>query len=525
MMKIIKISVYLSLIIAILGQAQVVYEPLDQSVYSFLQRMYVRGLHTENLEVTPLSRSKIAECLQVIQRGDSLLSVLDKQELAFYSKDFAYELQSHSSGNTVIESSWHLFRYSDSTMSLVLDPMLGVNINRRGYHRFSGAKLYGQFGDMVGYTFHFTENAESGDRINDNRTNASATGINIVRRIGNSIEYSDIRATIGTKWKWGSIAMGKDYVNWGMGQRSKLILSSKAPSFPFIRLDINPTDWLRFYYFHGWLQSDVLDSSRTYSSRISTMPRNIYREKYIAAHLVSLTPMKDLNFSFGESIVYSDISPNLLFLNPLLFYRAVDHYLTTKEIGDGNNSQIFFNADYRAFNMLELYGSLFIDEISTDAIFNDAKARNQLGYTLGFMLTSPFQTDVTITAEYTRMLPWVYSNFIQTQTYESDGYLLGNYIGQNADQIYLKLEYRVLPQARVSLFYDYVRKGGLEDIHFQYELPSPHFLYGTVTRNTQYGIDIFYEPYHDLRLSVQGIYDTQNKDKHRVVLQGAYGLF
>jgi hypothetical protein len=517
----------MSLIIAILGQAQVIYEPLDQSVYTFLQRMYVRGLHTENLEVTPLSRTKIAECLQVIQRGDSLLNVLDKQELAFYAKDFASELQLLSNGNTEIESSWHLYRYSDSTMSLVLDPMLGLNINRRGYHRFSGAKLYGQFEDIIGYTFHFIENAESGDRINDSRTNTPATGINIYRRLSNSIEYSDIRATIGVNWRWGNFAMGKDYLNWGMGQRSKLILSSKAPSFPFIRLDINPTEWLRFYYFHGWLQSDVLDSSRTYDSRMpaGTMRRNIYREKYIAAHLVSLTPMKDLNFSFGESIIYSDISPNLLFLNPLLFYRSVDHYLTTKEIGDGNNSQIFFNADYRTLNMLELYGSLFIDEISTSAIFNDAKARNQLGYTLGLILNSPFRTDLTLTAEYTRILPWVYSNFVQTQTYESDGYLLGHYIGQNADQVYLKLEYRVLPQAKVSFFYDYVRKGGLADIHFQYELPSQHFLYGTVTRNTQYGIDIFYEPYHDVRFGVQGIFDTQNIDKHRVVLQAAYGLF
>ena len=517
---------YLSLIIVILGQAQVVYEPLDQSVYSFLQRMYIRGLHTENLEVVPLSWSKIAKCLQVIQRGDSLLSALDKQELDFYLRDFAYELQPQLNGNTEVESSWHLFRYSDTTMSLVLDPMLGVNINRRGYHRFSGVKLYGQFGDMVGYTFHFTENAESGDRSNDVQTNTSATGINIVRRIGNSIEYSDIRATIGTKWKWGSFAMGKDYVNWGMGQRSRLILSSKAPSFPFIRLDINPTEWLRFYYLHAKLQSNVLDSLRSYDSKIPTMRRSIYREKYLAAHLVSLSLTKSLNVSFGESIIYSDISPNLLFLNPLLFYRSVDHYLMThNDNGAGNNSQIFMNADFRTLNTLELYGSLFIDEISTDAIFNDAKARNQLGYTLGLILTSPFQTDVTLTAEYTRMLPWVYSHYIQTQTYESDGYLLGHYIGQNADQIYLKLEYRVLPQARVSLFYDYVRKGGLEDIHFQYELPSPHFLYGTVTRNTQYGIDIIYEPYHDLRLSVQGIYDTQNKDKHRVVLQGAYGLF
>ena len=61
-------------------QAQIVYEPLDQSIYSFLQRMYARGLHPENLEVTPISRIKIAECLNKILQSDSILNIKEEKD-------------------------------------------------------------------------------------------------------------------------------------------------------------------------------------------------------------------------------------------------------------------------------------------------------------------------------------------------------------------------------------------------------------------------------------------------------------
>jgi len=517
----------LSLVLVILGQAQVVYEPLDQSIYAFLQRTYVRGLHNENLEVIPLDRTRIAECLYRIRQSDSELSANDKEELEFYERDLFHELRALRIVHEKDSNTWHLYQYADTILYLTLDPILGANIKKNAVHRFSGAKLYGQLGNVIGYTFHFTENAEFGTRIDKSKKNIPSTGINLYSQPNiNSIEYSDIRAAIGVKWGWGCFSLGKDYINWGMGQRSKLILSSKAPSFPFLRLDLRPTEWLRFYYLHGWLQSDVLDSISTYDAKIPSKKRNIFRPKYIAAHFVSVSLLKNLNISFGESIIYSDMPPNLLFLNPILFYRAVDHYLTTNSNNDdGNNSQIFLNADFRVFNSLELFGSLFIDEIRTTAIFNEDKSRNQLGYSLGIIYNSQLLSDATFTAEYTRILPWVYSHYIQTQTYESDGYLLGHYIGQNSDQIYLKVDYRIISQLQIGFFYDYIRKGGLEDIHFQYVLPSLPFLYGTVTRNTIYGMNLLYEPIHDMRFGVQGFYENKDNEKYGVELQVSYGLF
>jgi hypothetical protein len=338
----------LSLTFISIGQTQVVYVPLDQSVYSFLQRTYTRGFHSLNAEVVPYSTKQIAAALKEIQQKDSLLSENEKKELSFYAAAFKDELMPIDS-LWKIDDRWNLSNYHSANFNLTLNPVAGVIIGNGLYHKYYGAVFAGDIGNTVGFNFRFHDNAESGDNIDVDKRNTPETGINIVRRPDpKTIEYSDITATLGVRWGWGTFSLGKDYIHWGMGTRGKLILSSKAPSFPFIRLDLFPTEWLRFYYLHGWLESDVIDSLRSYSTLLAHAPRNIYREKYIAAHLVSLSITRNLNVSFGESIVYSDGTPNFMFLNPLLFYRAVDHYLSRNgTLGDGNNSQFFGNIDYR----------------------------------------------------------------------------------------------------------------------------------------------------------------------------------
>jgi hypothetical protein len=497
---------------------------LDQSVYGFLQRTYVRGFHSLNGEVVPYSKMQVAGALEEIRKTDSLLSPDEREELAFHRTAFKDELQKIDS-TFKIDERWNLVNYHSQDLALELNPVVGLTAGNGFRHTYTGAALSGELGNTVGFNFRFHDNGETGDNIDIQKKDTPETGVNIVSRPDpKTIQYSDITATIGISWRWGAFSIGKDYINWGMGNRGKLILSSKAPSFPFLRLDLHPTDWLRFYYLHGWLQSDVLDSIRTYSSRLANQPRNIYREKYIAAHLVSVSITRDLTVSFGESIIYSDITPNIMFLNPLLFYRAIDHYLTRDHLGDGNNSQFFGNIDYRVLHNTQVYGTLFIDEINTDAILNAAKARNQLGFTVGTRTEMLAKYGVSLNAEYTRILPWVYSNFVQTQVYESSGYLLGDYIGQNADQIYGEIIYRPTYNSSVQVYYDYVRKGGLTNIEHQYELPSMPFLYGNVDRRTVYGFSGQYEVYYDLKVRVFGEYSSQRAEKVLGGIALSYGL-
>ena len=110
------------------------------------------------------------------------------------------------------------------------------------------------------------------------------------------MDYSEIHTTISADWKWGNFTVGKDFLEWGYGESGKLVLSDKAPSFPFVRLDIYPVPWLRFNYFHGWLTSKVIDSSNIYTTSVEGISRLSYRDKYIASHTLTITPLDGFGY-------------------------------------------------------------------------------------------------------------------------------------------------------------------------------------------------------------------------------------
>jgi hypothetical protein len=107
-------------------------------------------------------------------------------------------------------------------------------------------------------------------------------------------------------------------------------------------------------------------------------------------------------------------------------------------------------------------------------------------------------TAFDILVEYTRIMPWVYSNFVQTQTYENDGEYLGHYLGDNSDQLFINLHWRFSSTLQVQAYLDYTRKGGHANIERQYELPSLPFLYGEVTYHVIQGVSFEYFMYRDL---------------------------
>ncbi|MFN3695740.1 MAG: capsule assembly Wzi family protein, partial [Ignavibacterium sp.] len=265
-------------------------------------------------------------------------------------------------------------------------------------------------------------------------------------------------------------------MEWGYGESGLLVLSQKAPSFPFIRLDVNPVEWLNFNYFHGFLASDVIDSNATYFHETGG-ERIVYREKYIASHTLSVKPTKGLTLSLGESIVYAD-KFEFSYLFPLIFFRVNDHHLSRQINEAGSNSQFFFSVSSgNHLKNTHLYGSLFIDELTITNIFDKEKQRNQFGYSLGTSLTDLVFDNLTLTLEYTRIFPFVYEHYIQTTTYQNASYNLGHWMGSNGDLIYASINYRFLRGLQATLWTQYIRKGDKGNAYLQYQTqPPPPFL-------------------------------------------------
>ena len=110
--------------------------------------------------------------------------------------------------------------------------------------------------------------------------------------------------------------------------------------------------------------------------------------------------------------------------------------------------------------------------------------------------------NLTITTEYTRINPYVYGHHDPAQTYTSSSYLLGHWMGQNADLIYVEFNYRFLRGLQASIWGEYIRKGS-SDYSGQYGDHQPPFLFGLKNYYTYLGLGAKYELIHDLNFEAK----------------------
>lgn len=516
-------KIFLFVVLNSLMFSQVVYEPLHRDVYSFLARLSQKSIIEFNDQIRPVSRKYIAQKLFEVSHRSEDLTSLEKEELEFYSKDYyqEFEFQKNITSDSLDISflsydkaeRLRLFSFNSDLFKLNVSPILGLKIGSRDSekltHFWNGIYTYGYLNDYLGFSFDFRDNSESGKTIDKLKQFTPVTGVEAKSSVTvpnyspNKMEYSEVKAVIATDWDWGSIAVGKDFMEWGYGESGLLVLSQKAPSFGFIRLDIHPVDWLRFNYMHGWLSSGVLDSNSIFYNQARGISFS-FIDKFIASHTLMITPLKGLDISLGESIIY-DEELEFLYLMPIMFFRLADHQLSRQLNAAGGNAQLFFGVSSRGhLPNTHLYGTLFIDEITISGLFDSYKQRNQLGFTLGGSITDLPIENLTAKIEYTKIYPFVYRHYIQTTDYQSARYSLGHWMGHNSDLIYGSLNYRILRGLQATVWGQYIRKGEDGNVQQQYNIqPQPPFLFGSRKNYSYIGAEIKYEYTHDLFAKLQ----------------------
>jgi len=511
-------KIFLLLALSSFAFAQVVYEPLHRDVYKFLSRLSQKSIIVFDDQVRPVSRKYIAQKLIEASEKSYELTSLEKEELEFYSKDFKFEFDIIN--NIKIDSSQlrivgydagdrlRLFSYRNNFFSLNLSPILGYKAgsrdNEKLTHFWNGLYTYGYIDKYIGYSFDFRDNTETGNTIDKTKEFTPVTGVEAKSSLTapnyalDKMEYSESRAVLATDWSWGSFAVGKDFLEWGYSESGLLILSQKPPSYGFIRLDVKPVDWLKFNYAHGWLSSSVIDSNSIFYNSAGTISYS-FIDKFIATHSLIITPVSGLDVSIGESIIY-DEEIEFLYLVPIMFFRLADYLISEQSNDAGGNAQFFLGVSSKGqIKNTHLYGTLFIDEISLNGLFDPETQRYQLGFTLGGSITDlPFE-NLTAKIEYTKIYPSVYEHYIQTSDYKSSDYMLGHWMGQNGDLIYASLNYRILRGLQATVWGQYIRKGDDVNIQQQYNAkPQPPFLFGLRKNYGYLGAEIKYEYTHEL---------------------------
>lgn len=440
---------------------------VNAGVYEFLDELASMQVIELNSAVKPYSRLYIANKLDAAEQKREGLNSRQQKELDFYLLDFGKERgrggeeekgrvgeeEKRRMGEDV-KGRWFwgkraiddqnkirrdLFYYKDSLFSLTINPILGGEVFFNSDGRATYARNFGEARAYVGKWGFYASLRDNHEKPLLGRPQY------LTKREGGHVkgatDWSEMQAGITRSWSWGSAGFVKDRQQWGTNYNGANIFGGNNPTFFAFKLNLKPVRWFEFNYFHGWLNSMVTDSSRSYwvSNSYGLDYREVYHKKYIAANMFTFTPVRNLNISAGNSIVYTDRHFSPVYMFPLFFYKSVDHSLTSGV--DNMNSQTFIDISSRNIRNLHLYATLFIDELSV-ARFTRDDEWNFFSWKAGFRLSNMPVQNLSFTTEFTYSYPLSYQHYVPTLTYETQNFNLGHYLRDNSKEWYFALEYK-----------------------------------------------------------------------------------
>jgi hypothetical protein len=443
------------------------------TIYDYLDELANMGVIELNSAVKPYSYKLIGEKLKEAETKQELLTKRQQKDLAFFLKDYnkLYDTDGHANFfgkefSKDYDSSKHLkkrldaFYYKDSLFMFTLNPILGYssssNKNGTAWHRWGGAEVNATIGKHFGFYFSLRDNSVKNILIGPTYLTQDQGG-NLKPGSTNMADYDEARGGMTYGWKWGSISLIKDNFAWGNNYNGANIFSGRQPSFAYLNYKLKPAKWFEYNYIHGSLISGILDSSRTYGMGSSL--RQDFIPKYMAANLATIRFTKKLFVSVGNSIVYADKYIQPIYLIPFMFYPSADH--TQNGAGSnavGENSQMFLDVSCRNIPKTHLYGTVFVDEINLSKIFKPHQQTNFLSFKAGVRFTNIIK-NTAFTFEYTRTNPWVYVHPISSITFASNNYNMGNYLGQNSDELYGGIKIKPLRGLTLDAGLSWARKG------------------------------------------------------------------
>ncbi len=438
----------------------------NEALYEFIDEMAAQHFIQVNHIVKPYSRQQVVKYLNDAEFYYHKMTKRQQKEWEFYKDNIIWHKKdtTHLSNRVdVIQREYGalslapigLFSNSDR-MNFALKPVINgqflSNSNGMIYHRNIGVTM-----DLTVKNWGFYANAQEiaeKERLLTENYLVNERGANY-----KSLDYSDMLGGVTYANDWLSLGLVKDYTEWGTHQNGANIISDRAPSFAHFKMKVKPVDWFEMNYIHGWLVSDVIDSTESYTMS-SGKRRDVMHGKFIAANMFTIYPFKTLGISAGNSMVYSADNAQLQYLNPLMFYKSVDHtYNSTDGAGRnvGQNSQMFFDVSFRGIKKLFVYYTLFVDELKIDRWQHDDE-HNFYSYKTGMKVTQLIP-NMSFGVEYTHTMPITYQHDVTTTTFESNSYNMGHYLRDNADEIFAYVHFRPVKNLRFKFSYTQVRKG------------------------------------------------------------------
>ena len=303
-----------------------------------------------------------------------------------------------------------------------------------------GVRVFGSIDNKITFSSRFTENQVRfpGYMSEFNGGRYVIPNLGFWKRFGtDGIDYFQAAGHFAFKLtKSVTAEFGQDNHFYGNGIRS-LVLSDFGNSFPYLKLTTNVG---KVKYTNLFAQL----TATTFGDGLGTFGNTRFPTKYMALHHLSVNIGSKLNIGLFESIIYhrgdssrSDLE--LAYLNPLIFYRAVE-----QDQGSPDNAAIGFDFKWKLTKNIQTYGQLFVDEMVLSRLFDgQGWWGNKVVYQLGAKWFDFLKVqNLDIQLEYNFARPYTYAHADNLTNYTHYDQSLAHPLGANFNEYLAVLRYK-----------------------------------------------------------------------------------
>lgn len=349
---------------------------------------------------------------------------------------------------------WHLWKYADSSLSMVVDGALmgraGTTDDGSGTEAFLLGRPSVRVMGSIDDTWEFMVDLSNGQRF-------AGTAGRIARTdpvLGRTFKFVAEEQTFFDRYigyvQYRSehlrVRYGREALQFGFSPIDNLVHSIDAPPMDGILVDV-PYKNVRFTFTHH--QAEGLDTNNR------SVPG-----KYIATHRLSVDPWPWLSVSVSDMIVYWNRGVDLVYLNPLAFFVSAG--LGTKQRSDTDNSLLAFDMALRPVDGTMLYGTLVIDDLSFSTLSDTSFRGNNNKFAFQGGISQALRVagrDMLLTAEYARITPFTYSHRTLNASYTHMGASAGYDMQPNSDRLAMQATFWFTPRTSIRIDVDYTRHG------------------------------------------------------------------
>ena len=429
--------------------------PLNREYYHLIDRYEIQsGKFSQDFHsnVKPLQRHHVAGFIDSLYNDDYFLNQLsgrDKFNLQYLAND-NWEWSQNDDNDSRKPFLKHIFKkksdflnVDEGDFDLHVNPVIYFSGGKESdsdvttYINTRGIDVRGSISKRLGfYSFLSTTQA-----VYPNYVREWTARNGVVPNEGFWKDFKENGVDYFTASGYISFELVKKYVNAqfgydksfiGSGHRS-FILSDFSPGYTFLRF--NTKIW-RINYTNLFAQA-IADQAYNPTGSIATK----YPKKFMASHHLSINITDNFNIGLFESVVIGDSTErfNVSYLNPIIFYRALEH-----QGGSSENVIVGMDAKWNIGHSVSLYSQMVLDEFYLKEIkAGNGWWANKFGGQLGLKYINIFGiSNMDVQLEYNVARPYMHAHKDTYTNYAHYRQPLGHTLGGNFHEVVGILRYQ-----------------------------------------------------------------------------------